>query len=36
MFITKELDVYLSSGLEEIVNINDPDFNLIEGEYSVN
>ena len=36
MFITKELDVYLSSGLKEIVNINDSDFNLIEGENFAN
>lgn len=36
MFITEELDVYLSSGLEDIVNINDSDFNLIEGENIVN
>lgn len=32
MFITEELDVYLSSGLKDIVEINDDDFNLIEGE----
>lgn len=36
MFITKELDVYLSSGLEDIVDINNSDFNLIEGENIVN
>lgn len=32
MFITNDLDVYLSSGLKDIVEINDSDFNLIEGE----
>jgi len=32
MFITNDLDVYLSSGLKNIVEINDSDFNLIEGE----
>ena len=32
MFITEDLEVYLSSGLEELVNINDSDFKLIEGE----
>jgi len=32
MFITEELEVYLSSGLKEIVEINDSDFNVIEGE----
>lgn len=32
MFITNNLDVYLSSGLNDIVEINDSDFNLIEGE----
>jgi len=36
MFITKELDVYLSSGLKEIVTINDSDFNIIEGEEIAN
>ncbi|RAK08984.1 thiamine biosynthesis lipoprotein [Halanaerobium saccharolyticum] len=36
MFITENLDVYLSSGLNELVNINDSDFNLIEGENLVN
>ena len=36
MFITEELDVYLSSGLKEIVNINDSDFKLIEGENFAN
>jgi thiamine biosynthesis lipoprotein len=36
MFITEELDVYLSSGLKEIVTINDSDFNIIEGEEIVN
>jgi thiamine biosynthesis lipoprotein len=32
MFITEELDVYLSSDLKDIVEFNDDDFNLIEGE----
>ncbi len=32
MFITEQLDVYLSSGLKDIVEINNSDFNLIEGE----
>jgi len=36
MFITKELDVYLSSGLKDIVEINDSDFNIIEGENLAN
>lgn len=36
MIITESLNVYLSSGLEEIVNINDSDFKLIEGENFVN
>ncbi|MGM0548459.1 MAG: FAD:protein FMN transferase [Bacillota bacterium] len=36
MFITKELDVYLSSGLKELVEIKNKDFNLIEGEYFAN
>lgn len=30
MFITKELDVYLSPGLEKLIKITDPDFNLIQ------
>ncbi|MFW5961669.1 MAG: FAD:protein FMN transferase [bacterium] len=32
MFITKELKVYLSSGIEEKVNIKNSDFKLTEGE----
>lgn len=32
MFITEDLDIYLSSGLKDIVEIKDSDFNLIEGE----
>lgn len=36
MFITKSLDVYLSSGLKDIVNINDSDFKIIEGENFAN
>ena len=36
MFITEELDVYLSSGLKEIVTIKDSDFNIIEGEEIAN
>ena len=36
MFITEKLDVYLSSGLKDIVEINDSDFNIIEGENFAN
>lgn len=36
MFITKELDVYFSSGLKDIININNSDFRVIEGENIVN
>lgn len=36
MFITQDLDVYISSGLEDIIEINDSDFNLIEGENFAN
>ncbi len=36
MFITEKLDVYLSSGLKDIVEINDSDFNIIEGENLAN
>ncbi len=36
MFITEELDVYLSSGLKKILKINDSDFKLIEGENFAN
>lgn len=36
MFITEDLDVYLSSGLKDIVEINDSDFNIIEGEEIAN
>lgn len=36
MFITKDLDVYFSSGLKEVVEIKSKDFNLIEGENFVN
>lgn len=36
MFITKDLDVYLSSGLNKIVEIKNKDFNLIEGEHFAN
>lgn len=36
MFITDELDVYLSSGLKDAVEIKDKKFNLIEGENVVN
>ncbi len=36
MFITKELHVYLSTGLKDIIKINDSDFTLIEGENIVN
>ncbi|RCW60180.1 MULTISPECIES: FAD:protein FMN transferase [Halanaerobium] len=32
MIITEDLDVYISSGLKDIVEIKDSDFNLIEGE----
>jgi len=36
MFITEDLDVYLSSGLKDIMNINDSDFKIIEGENFAN
>jgi len=36
MFITEKLDVYLSSGLKNIIEITDSDFNIIEGENFVN
>ncbi|TDO83387.1 thiamine biosynthesis lipoprotein [Halanaerobium saccharolyticum] len=36
MFITEKLDVYLSSGLKDIIEITDSDFNIIEGESFAN
>ena len=36
MFITEELDVYLSSALNDNLEITSPDFNLIEGENFAN
>lgn len=36
MFITNELDVYISSGLKDILEITDSDFNIIEGENLAN
>lgn len=36
MFVTKDLNVFLSSGLKEKLKINDPDFKLIEGENIAN
>lgn len=32
MFITKNLDVYISPGLKDIIKINKSDFNLVESE----
>jgi thiamine biosynthesis lipoprotein len=36
MFITKKLNVYLSTGLKDSIEISDSDFNVIEGEKFAN